>query len=212
MARKKLSTIQKRISAFYGDITFYRQLISKIISAKNIIRTEKEKKELIECILLKVCAKWESLVDIIIVTAFTKDTTAFAENLNLKLKKKINLQYSEAIVIGAGYLDFRSMSNLLDITDKYLGKTNNIFRKTTKDDRNKIDEVYKIRNYLSHYSKKAKRSLFQMYKDKPYELTYFQEPGVFLLRVGRYQGLNTRRIDIYLNSFGKAVKDLETHL
>jgi len=40
--------------------------------------------------------------------------------------------------------------------------------------------MYKLRNYLAHYSSQAKRALHRMYMEK-YTYTNFIEPGRFLL-------------------------------
>ena len=61
----------------------------------------------------------------------------------------------------------------------------------------KIDEVYRIRNYLSHYSQKSRRSLMALYRGE-YEMDRFYEPGRFLLA---YDG---RRLWTYFDAFERA--------
>ena len=54
--------------------------------------------------------------------------------------------------------------------------------------------MYKIRNYLSHYSSKAKRVLMGMYR-KEYDMDRCLEPGQFLLA---YQA---KRLWVYFDAF-----------
>jgi hypothetical protein len=65
----------------------------------------------------------------------------------------------------------------------------------------RIDEVYTIRNYLSHYSHASRRSLHYVYKRK-YGMSRFLEPGQFLL------GYGGRRLWAYFDAFEGASDDM----
>lgn len=211
MPRKYSKKINIEFSNFYSEIAFYRSLCSKIISAKKVLKNEKEKKDLVESILLKVCAKWEKLIDEVLIYKFSKDTSLFCQKIGIKIKKVISLDLSHAIVIGSKYFDFKDTGDLIGKTGDYFKKEENIFKAILPADRNRIDEVYKIRNYLSHYSKKSKRTLFQMYK-KSFNMKRFVNPGNFLLKKGNYERRRTRFVDIYINTFGSATKAIEDNL
>jgi len=71
---------------------------------------------------------------------------------------------------------------------------NNPFKLIANPTANKIDEVYIIRNYLSHLSTKSERSLRQMYQDS-YKLNNFRRPGDFLL------SYNAKRLFQYVEAF-----------
>lgn len=65
----------------------------------------------------------------------------------------------------------------------------------------RIDEAFKIRNYLSHQSKASLRSLMRMYKSN-YGLKRFKEPGALLL-ANRYS-----RLIEYGEAFETASKEM----
>jgi hypothetical protein len=66
----------------------------------------------------------------------------------------------------------------------------------------KIDEVFKIRNYLAHYSAPSRRSLDRMY-ELSYNIKRFQEPGRFLLV------RNGKRLWSYFDAFAGASADMK---
>lgn len=70
-------------------------------------------------------------------------------------------------------------------------------------DAKKIDEAFKIRNYLSHYSQRAGRSLHVLYKEA-YEMTNFLEPGQFLIARGG------ERLWAYFDAFEAASQKMKT--
>ena len=62
------------------------------------------------------------------------------------------------------------------ITDKY-----NLFKKLTNEQIKKTQTVYKLRNYLVHYSEFSKRKLQQEYINN-YKYSVFMAPGKFLIK------------------------------
>ena len=107
-----------------------------------------------------------------------------------------------ALIIGTAYKDFRSFGDLKAYSKKILYEDNNPFLKIKKTHCDKIDEVYKIRNYLSHYSEASKRSLRETYKSK-YQMKRFLEPGQFLL------AYRAKRLWAYFDAFEGASKDMK---
>ena len=93
--------------------------------------------------------------------------------------------------------EIRSFGDLKGFTKKVLPKASNPFLVVTETDSRKIDEVFKIRNYLAHYSASARRALDRVYKDQ-YALSRFQEPGRFLL------ASDGRRLWSYFDGFAGA--------
>jgi len=205
-----LKKVTKDINEFYSDIIFYRIFCAKINSAKKIIKTEREKNEVIENVLIKVCAKWEKLIDEILIYKFSKDTSKFCESVGVRIKKAITRDLSLSIVIGNRFFDFKDIGDLIKKAGHYLTTTNNIFKNITATEKNKIEEIYFIRNYLSHYSHKSKKSLWSMYK-KTYKMKRFKEPGDFL-RKETNRNPKITRLDQYLNIFSSALGRLQASL
>lgn len=87
-------------------------------------------------------------------------------------------------------------------TKKLLPNESNPFLAITLANAKKIDEVFKIRNYLSHYSKSAKKSLMTMYRAE-YEMERFLEPGQFVL------AYNATRLWAYFSAFEGASKRMQ---
>ena len=76
----------------------------------------------------------------------------------------------------------------------------NPFPAIPKGARKKIDELIVMRNYLSHYSGRAKRALQRVYTDT-YMLSTFRRPGEFLYADTRPGG------QIRFGSYLKALAD-----
>ncbi len=103
-----------------------------------------------------------------------------------------------ALVFGDSYRDFRSSGDLKNFSKRILlPDGGNPFLTIPTSSTKKIDEVYRIRNYLSHYSQKSRRSLMALYRGE-YEMDRFYEPGRFLLA---YDG---RRLWTYFDAFERA--------
>jgi hypothetical protein len=98
--------------------------------------------------------------------------------------------------------DFPSFGALKGFSKKILPDASNPFLKITQGHTERIDEVYKIRNYLSHYSTAGRRSLMQMYKTK-YEMEKFLEPGQFLL------AYDADRLWNYFDAFERSSNDMK---
>jgi hypothetical protein len=105
------------------------------------------------------------------------------------------------VLFGGSYKDFRSFGDLKGFSKKVLPDDSNPFLVITAAHTTKIDEVFKIRNYLAHYSAAARRALDRMYETS-YDMQRFQEPGRFLL------ANNGRRLWAYFSAFAGASADM----
>lgn len=124
------------------------------------------------------------------------------EELNLKLPKHLTKDLCEAILVGPGYLDFKSVSDIKNFAKKVLPKDVNPFRLIRANPTAKrIDELYVMRNYLSHYSGKSRRALYRMYQHS-WGLKNFRQPGDFLIA---YSG---KRLFQYIDAFTGASKQM----
>lgn len=165
---------------FEEDLRWYIDFLSRTIGAQRVIRTKADKVELVEALMLRICALWEAFVEAELIDCLNLDCTKFSEYLKLDLPKHMSRTMCEAVLLGDRYLDFRNVGETKNFAKKALCDDNNPFHLLANSTAKKIDELYVMRNYLSHYSSKSKRALRQMYKSS-HNLNKFREPGNFLL-------------------------------
>ena len=196
------SDLKKNHQPFDEALTRYRSFMDKIINAQRVISTAQEKHDVVESVVLRLCANWERFVDEHIVDCLNRDSSKLASCYGVALPDNPSKDLCQALIIGDRYLDFRSSSDLLGFTKKVLPNVSNPFNEISKAHRKRMDEVYTIRNYLSHYSGSARRRLLDMYKRK-YNMDRFIEPGRFLL------AYKARRLWNYLDAFEGASGDMK---
>ena len=173
------------------------------MSAQRVISTAEEKRDIAESVLLRLCAYWERFIDEHLVDCINRDHTRLSEYFSVSIPDNPSWDLCHALIIGASYRDFRTFGDLKGFTKKILPDKSNPFLAVSASHGKKIDEVYKIRNYLSHYSVASWRALMQVYKDV-YEMGKFLEPGQFLL------AYNGERLLKYFASFEGASRDMKT--
>lgn len=158
----------------------YRGFMEKAIAAQRVIRTAQEKRDLAESVLLRLLANWERFVDEQLVDCVNIDHSKLSEYVGVNIGPHPTKNTCEAILFGGGYRDFPSYGALKGFSKKVLPESSNPFIQVHSSRTSAIDEMYKLRNYLAHYSSPARRALHRMYCDK-YHYTNFIEPGRFLL-------------------------------
>lgn len=163
-----------------ASIARYRSFLERVISAQRVISSTEEKRDIAESVLLRLCANWEYFVDEHLVACVNVDPSQLKEFLGVSLPSRPSKSLCTALIFGDRYRDFASFGALKGFSKKLLPDPSNPFLAVTKTHADRIDEVYAIRNYLSHYSARAKRSLHGMYQAK-YQMKNFLEPGQFLL-------------------------------
>jgi hypothetical protein len=188
---------------FEAALTRYRAFAEKVIQAKRVIGTTAEKRDLAESTLLRVCAQWERFVDEHIVDCVNRDHSKLREYFSVAIPPNPSWDLCHALIIGAKYLDFRSIGELAGFTAKILPDASNPFKKIGKAEHRMIDETFKMRNYLSHYSQASRRALEKVY-GKQYGMKRFIEPGAFLLAD---QG---SRLLTYIDAFQRASTAMRT--
>lgn len=176
-------------------------LLVKIEKAKSIVKSQQEKQSIFEAFVHSICSNWDILVEELLIDCFNKDTSKYTEYTGFKLDKNIKRDTCKAILIGVGYLDFKSVGDLKGRSKNILIPECNPFVKIPKLNAEKIDEFYIIRNYLAHYSDAAKRALLKVYKTN-YNLRVFVQPGRFLLATEENGELP--RMGTYINNFTDA--------
>ncbi|MDA2935137.1 hypothetical protein MYX82_12475 [Acidobacteria bacterium AH-259-D05] len=194
--------LKKNHQPFDRALARYRSFTERIISAQRVISKKTEKEDLVESVLLRLCANWERFVDEHLVDCVNVDHSKLNDFLGVPIPRNPTRNLCEALLIGANYLDFRSFGDLKGFSRKVLHDGSNPFLAVAPSHINKIDEAFKLRNYLVHYSGAARRSLDRMYKDV-YKLKKFVEPGRFLI------AYDARRLWKYFDAFERASQDMK---
>lgn len=175
----------------------YRAFMVKILAAQRVISTAQEKRDIAESVLLRLCAHWESFVDEHLVDCINCDHTQLSAFFGVTIPPNPSKDLCQALIFGDSYKDFKSFGDLKGYTKKLLPNASNPFLAISETHHKRIDEVYRIRNYLSHYSTKGRRSLMSLYRDE-YGMTRFLEPGQFLL------AYEAHRLWTYFDAFAGA--------
>lgn len=172
--------LTKNHGSFDDAIDRYRGFMHKVVCAQRVIRTQTEKQDVAESILLRLTANWERFVDEHLIDCVNVDHSQLNDFLGVTIPRHPSRSVCEAVLFGGRYRDFRSFGDLKGFTKKVLPKRSNPFLAISSGHALKMDEAFKIRNYLAHYSAASRRALKRLY-DEPYKLKRFEEPGRFLL-------------------------------
>lgn len=174
------SDLKARHANFDSAIQRYRSFSEKVIRAQRVIGTAEEKRDLAESIVLRLIANWENFVDEHLVACVNCHPSNLHEFLGVPVPKHPDVNLCRALIFGDGFRDFQSTSALIRFSRKLLPEEGNPFLAIKKTHKAKIDEMYRVRNYLAHYSAKSRRDLWRMYKTT-YHYDRWMEPGKFLL-------------------------------
>jgi hypothetical protein len=180
MRFKSILSNHEQFESAVEDIIQYVQEIIADLPYKKVMLT-KEKHILLEALILKICAMWEKFIEEELILSICLDTRGLLQVTGLDEKTKLNENLVRAIVFSDTYRDFHDVDKLISYSKKVIGERYNPFIKIKSYWKEDILFVYKIRNYLSHYSEYSKRTLFTAYKKK-HEYRRFLEPGKFLLK------------------------------
>lgn len=181
----------------------YQRFAEKVIHAKRVLGTAEEKRDVMESILLRVCAKWEQFVERHLVKCVNRHPERLGEFLGAELPPHPSQQLCRALLFGRTYADFRSCGDLRSQAKKMLPDGKSPFEKIPKSSQNLIDDAYVIRNYLSHYSDRAQRRLGKLYEAN-YSITRFREPGYFLAAD------DGKRLQEYIRAFRRASQAMQS--
>ena len=176
--------------------------MDKIINAQSVINTSEEKRDIAESVLLRLCANWERFIDEHLVDCVNRDHSRLSEYFSVSIPQNPSWDLCHALIIGNSHTNFPSFGALKEFSKNILPDLGNPFLAISSTYTDKIDEVYKIRNYLSHYIKASSRSLMHVYSAK-YSMQRFLEPGQFLL------AYDAQRLWGYFDGFAGASKDMK---
>ncbi len=196
------ANLRRNHDTFDDAVTRYRSFLNKIICAQRVISTPQEKRDLSESTLLRICAHWERFVDGHLVDCVNRDHTKLSAFFEARIPDNPSKDLCQALIIGEGYTDFKSINDLRRFSRRILPNESNPFLAISRRHADKLDEVYVIRNYLSHYSTKSRRSLMRVYRSS-YQMERFYEPGQFLL------AYDAERLWAYFAAFEGASADMK---
>ena len=188
---KEIEKILQYASELMADLPYKRQT------------TLEEKYLLLESLILRACALWEKFIENQLILLVKFSSYKFKQEMGLSHKTKLDLNLIRAILFSDIYRDFHDIDRSKSFFKKYIDEKNNSFEKIPNEQLKSIQFIYKIRNYLSHYSDFSKKKLFDAYK-KEYRLKRFFEPGQFLFKQKgkKFQDLvaNFKYASIYMKS------------
>jgi hypothetical protein len=196
------SDLRRNHRGFDEALARYRTFMDKIINAQRVISTAAEKRDIAESVLLRLCAYWERFVDHHLVGCVNCDHSKLSQHFAVSIPAHPSWDLCHALIIGDSYTDFRSFGELKGYTKKLLPEDSNPFLQVSAGNANRIDEVYRIRNYLSHYSAASERGLRHLYRNT-YNMNKFLEPGQFVL------AYHARRLWAYFDAFQGASGDMK---
>lgn len=193
--------LAKNHDRFEEDMDWYIDFLTRMLGAKRVVQYD-DKLEIIESLVVRICAIWESFVEDEMIDCLNIDCSKCKEELQLKLPKHMSKDLCEAILVGTGYMNFRNVDDIRRLAKQTLPDNVNPFKLIRANPTAKrINEFYTMRNYLSHYSSKSRRALQKMYWDS-WRLKNFRQPGEFLLA---YSG---KRLIQYIDAFLNASKQM----
>lgn len=205
----KKSSIANTLNNFDEWMDVYVSISDKIAGDSKLFTEREEKIELIESLVLKICAQWEVLVEELMIDCLNRDSSQYSEFIAENLPKHIPRAQCMAMIQGMGYVDFKGVSDIKRKAKLILTDELNPFKEIARGDGNRIDELYKFRNFIAHLSNQSHRTLKKVYFTK-YQLKRFQEPGRFLMAI---DGKTKKpRLDSYINSLDTSVLTMANYL
>ena len=220
------SSFKVEFDKFLAEMDQHTDLLIKIIKSTKITLSPNEekvispklssaeKKQIHEAFVLKICATWEILAENVFVECLSQDTSKYAAQKGITLPKKLTKNTCKGLVSGFRYFDCGDISSLRGKAGKFLADRKNPFKEISRNVTTKINEFYKIRNYIAHRSSTAEQALKKMYKET-YEID-FRTPGDFLFDIVTFFESGERgksiRFASYSYAFEKAADEMATFL
>ena len=131
---------------------------------------------------------WERYVEKRLIAALNHDASHFVREEEIKGVKHVSSGLADYIVRGGGkFFDFRSMSQLIDKGNAWLGVNANPFCNLSKNDKQYIDALASIRNCIVHNSDAA-QATYRRHLKSVYGITYAPGPDEFLFAKDNRQG------------------------
>ena len=196
------SDLRKNHQPFDDALARYRAFMVKILQPPSPTITDQDGRDIAESVLLRLVANWESFINEQLVDCVNRDPTSLSTFFGVRIPANPSKDLCHALIFGERYRDFRTFGDLIDFSGRVLPDESNPFRAVSRPHRATIDEAYKMRNYLSHYSSKSRRSLMTMYR-RHHNMSRFLEPGQFLC------AYSAKRLWRFFDAFQGASADIK---
>ena len=190
---------------FVGWLKWYDEFLEKVYHSQRVVKTSHEKIEIFEAFVPRIDAIWHLFVEDLLIDCLNRNTSQYAKHTGTTLPKHLPRQQCKVMVTGLGYFDFKSVGDIKKTARSILTTGYNPFKKIPKDAAKMIDQFFKIRNYVVHYSYASRRALLNMYK-KEYGMKCFREPGRFLMAIDPQVG--QIRFSTYIRAFIDATYEM----
>lgn len=153
----------------------------KLIELETELLNSGEKTIVIEGLLLRACAYWEKFLEAEVIYLIEMDKSKLIEELELPCNSVLSRKIIKSILFSNVYRDFHDIEKSKTFFRTFITDNYNLFKKLTNEQIKKTQTVYKLRNYLVHYSEFSKRKLQQEYINN-YKYSVFTAPGKFLIK------------------------------
>ncbi|MFH1231174.1 MAG: hypothetical protein V1709_06715 [Planctomycetota bacterium] len=177
MSKKAIDTNHEEFERNIEDIINYGSEIIK----DNSKRIDNQKSMLLESLLLKSTALWENFVSQDLIYLVHLDSMCLKDKMELSQGTKLDLSLIRALLFADSYRNYYNINDSRGYFKEVLTPQYNLFAEITSEQGRKINAVYKIRNYLSHYSAYARKQLLKVYQEQ-FRYRRFLEPGMFLMK------------------------------
>ena len=199
---------------FLGETEFYRLFLYEI--AKPDVRITQEAMEgqmILEALAVKIHTSWEVFVGDLMIDCLSCDTSQYASSMGVTIPQHPPRDVCELMLTGTGILSIGNASEVQGTAKRLLAPGYNPFKEIAKADISAINEFQIIRNYIAHHSRRARRSLEEVYL-REYKIGAFIDPGLFLATLVEMHGPidEITRLGVYLNSFSSAAEKMESYL
>jgi len=144
-------------------------------------KSNEEKSMLLEALVLRSCSLWASFVENEVILLANLDSSKLKNEMGLPQKTKLNLKLIRALLFSDSYRSYYNVEHSKSEFKKIFAEEYNLFNEIQNEQIKNISFVFKIRNYLSHYSAFSRKQLFIAYQ-KVFNYKRFLEPGQFLMK------------------------------
>ena len=136
---------------------------------------------LLEALLLRSCALWQSFIESEIVVLALRDPSNLKIEMGLEENTKLNLKLVRALLFSDKYKRYYDLERAKGEIKRILSKKYDFYDTIQNDSIKTLSFVYKMRNYLSHLSTFSMKRLLEAYT-KTYKYQSFLTPGLFLMK------------------------------
>ena len=164
---------------YFEWLSDYKTVLTKIVSIPKSTLPRADKVEIFAAFVSTIWTQWEILSEDLLIDCLNRDSSQYAEFLDIRLPGHPSRDLCQVMLNGFGYFDVKSVDQLKKIGTNVLTKQYNPFSAITSVQKKKIEEFRKIRNYLAHYSRTSERAVEEMLRTT-YGFQRFQQPGIFL--------------------------------